>query len=60
MIIFLYFITFIVKTQVFYTVLNNKKETTDAIRFLNEYSEYNGKVNEANGKKRLLRPRYRL
>lgn len=33
-----------------YSVLNNNEKDTDAIKFRNEYSELNGKVNETNGK----------
>ena len=33
-----------------YTVLNNKEINTDAIKFRDEYSELNGKINEYNGK----------
>ena len=33
-----------------YAVLNKEEKDTDAIKFLNEYSELNGKVNESNGK----------
>lgn len=33
-----------------YAVLNKEEKDADAIKFLNEYSELNGKVNESNGK----------
>lgn len=43
-------ITFLVVGVCIYSVKNNKEIETDAIKFLNEYSEFNGQVNEVNGK----------
>ena len=49
--IFLVLLTLIVVGICTYAVINNnKKNDTDAIKFRNEYTELNGKTNEANGK----------
>lgn len=50
MLIILVILTLCVVGVCTYAVLNKEEKETDAIKFLNEYSELNGKVNETNGK----------
>lgn len=52
LLIFLIVLTILVVGLCTYAVINNKKnnKNTDAIKFHNEYSKLNGKINELNGK----------
>ena len=49
-VIFLIILTLSVVGVCIYSVINNKKENKDAIKFRNEYSELNGQINELNQK----------
>ena len=48
--ILLVILTLVVVGVCTYSVIKNNEKDTDAIKFRNEYSELNGKVNENNGK----------